>query len=124
MDVQRVIILADLVLAKFVKSQVYNKIGLNRGELRVLLYIHSLGECVTNRYLLRKCRNFRSPVNSLLNVNMVISKLLYCEYIIREGNNIIITDKGLILCARFKEFGDEYFSQSGEYNYYYTQDSH
>lgn len=124
MDVQKVIILADLVLARFVRSQVYNKIGLNRGELRVLLYIHSLGEHVTNRYLLRKCRNFRSPVNSLLNVNMVIAKLLYCEYIIREGNNIIITDKGLMLCARFREFSNEYFSQSGEYNYYYTQDSH
>lgn len=122
MDIEKIIILSDLVLAKFIKSQVHNKVGINRSEFKVLLYINSLGDNVTNRYLLRKCRNFRSPANTLLNVNMVLDKLIYCQYIIKDGFNIRLTDKGLLLCAKFSEFSREYFSSEGGFNYYYTKD--
>lgn len=122
MDFETLIILADTVLAKFVKSQVYNKIGLNRVDLRVLLYINSLGGNVKNKFLLRKCRNFRDVDNRLINVNFVLNRLIHCGYISKDGGDIIITDKGLMLCAKFSEFSREYFSSEGGYNYYYTKD--
>jgi hypothetical protein len=124
MDFDKIIILADTVLAKFVKSQVYNRIGLNRVDLKVLLYIHSLGGDVKNRLLLRKCRNFRNLENELIKVDFVVNKLIYCGYVVKTGGDVQITDKGLILCAKFSEYARDYFSSEGGFNYYYTEDNH
>ena len=124
MDIEKLIILADVILAKFIKSQVHAKVGINRGEFRVLQYIYNLGGNVKNRYLLRKCRNFRSPANTHLNVDMVINKLIYCGYVERNAGDIIMTPKGLLLCAKFSEFARNYFSSDGGYNYYYTEDNY
>ena len=124
MDFEKLLILADTVLAKFVKSQVYNKIGLNRVDLRVLIYINSLNGTVKNRYLLRKCHNFRSLDNGLINVNFILNRLIHCGYVDRVEGDIIITSKGLLLCAKFSEFARDYFSSDGGYNYYYTEDNY
>lgn len=122
MDLEKLIILADTVLAKFVKCQVYNKIGLSRVDLKVLIYINSLGGEVKNKFLLRKCRNFRDVDNRLINVNFVLNKLIHCEYISKVGGDINISAKGLLLCAKFSEFSRDYFSSEGGFNYYYTKD--
>ena len=124
MDIEKIIVLGDVLLSKFIKSNIHLKVGINRFEFRVLLYIHSTGDSVTNRYLLRKCRNFRGVTNKQINVKMVIDKLLYCDYVIKDGFNIRLTSKGLLLCAKFSEFARDYFSSDGGYNYYYTEDNH